>query len=620
MNRLFILSLVFVAAILSLDFYSSTTSGKDIKLVMSENPVPGRYIVVLDEKAMSATTDRFQAEAAALAVADLYAANVDKVYTSALKGFSAEMSAEQARELSRDDRVLYVEEDSVAYVSSSPANSDWGLDRIDQRELPLNGAFMYAETGANVNVYVIDTGIRPTHQDFGGRASVAFDALIDGQNGIDCHGHGTHVAGTIGSTTYGVAKNTNLYGVRVLPCTGYGLVSNMISGVNWVKANRVNPAVINMSINVSAVSNSLDTAIGNTVNDGVTFVASAGNQGANACQYSPGPAPGAIIVGATGNNDARAAYSNYGACVDIFAPGSSITSLGISSDTATRVMSGTSMASPMVAGAAALYLEQNPTASPSTVANRIGLDATAGTITNIDTVSPNKLLYTWLGGAEPPTPASVTIVKEVTTEAAGTASTESFTYSAVNIGSSSFSLVDNDIEPADRFTNSGVFLFNAANAITVTEEAKLGWQLNSISCVETAGEGLPHTINTVVDVGSRSANIIVEEGETVVCTFRSQQLAPTSAPGSISGRLTLENGLALRGSSVRVTDMSTGQEWSSTTSSFGYYNFSDLPTGTLYMVSVDESKRHVFSPANQMVTLDGDLQGIDFFAIARSNN
>lgn len=619
MNRLIILSLIIVATTLSVGFYSSTTSGKDIKFVKAENPVPGRYIVVLDEKEMAENTDHYQAEAAALAVADHYAANIDQIYTSALKGFSAEMSAKQALELSRDDRVLYVEEDSIAYVSS-PQSSDWGLDRIDQRDLPLNGAFMYAQTGANVNVYVMDTGIKPTHVEFGGRASVAYDALSDGQNGIDCHGHGTHVAGIIGSSTYGVAKNTNLYGVRVLPCNGYGFVSDMISGVNWVKANRVNPAVVNMSINVSAVSNSLDTAIGSLISSGVTFVASAGNQGANACSYSPGPAPGAIIVGATGNNDARASYSNYGACVDIFAPGSSITSLGISSDTATRVMSGTSMASPMVAGTAALYLELNPTASPATVSNRLGVDATSGTITNIDTVSPNKLLYTWLSGAVPPTPASVTIVKQISTVGGGTASSESFTYSAVNLGSSSFSLVDNDVQPADRYTNSGVFLFGSTNTISVTEQVKLGWQLNSISCVETAGNGMPNSQNTSTDLGSRTANIIVEEGETVVCTFSSQELAPSSAPGSISGRLSMDNGRALRGSSVRVTNMTTGQEWASVTSSFGYFTFSGLPTGTLYMVSVDESKRHVFSPASQTVTLDGDLQGIDFFASPRGNN
>lgn len=617
MKRFIALSIALIAAIYVLTISPSTTSGKGEKLIRSENPVPGRYIVVLDQEATRDSISEWESVSTVYQMAGEYGASVDTVYTSALRGFAGEMSEKDAEMLSRDDRVLFVEEDSYAYPSNVQS-SDWGLDRIDQRELPLNGAFMYAHTGAGVHVYVIDSGIRPTHQDFDGRAVIAFDALNDGQNGWDCTGHGTHVAGTIGSTTYGVAKNVNLYGVRVLPCSGPGLVSNMISGVNWVTSNRINPAVINMSINVSTVSNALNTAIENSVASGITFIASAGNNANDACLYSPGAAQSAFTVGATASNDQRAPYSNYGACVDLFAPGNSITSLSHQNDTSTRVMSGTSMAAPMVAGAAALYLEANPAASPSTVYNRIKLDATAGTITNIDTVSPNKLLYTWLGDTQPPVPASVTIVKEVSTLGGGTASTEIFTYSSANLGQSFFSLVDNDLEPADRFTNSGVFLFDSQNMITVTESQKNGWLLSSIDCVETPGEGMPNTQNTTVNVANRTANIIVEQGETVVCTFRSTQLAPTSAPASITGRVTTSGGMGLRGARLTLLNVMTGEIQTATTNVFGYYIFSGQATSNLYIVSVNDNKRYLFSPNNRTFALDDNIDGMDFFAYERN--
>jgi aqualysin 1 len=386
---------VFTAAIISLGYFSSATSGKSEKFIRSVNAVPERYIVVLDT-AGQVSPGRVRAEVAAFELAQDYNGTVDKVFSSTIKGFSVIMSAENAEILSGDARVLFVEEDSIASVTSVQLEPEWGLDRIDQRDLPLNGNFGYLSTGSGVNVYVIDSGIRPTHVEFGGRASVAFDALDDGQNGIDCHGHGTHVAGTVGSSTYGVAKNANIFGVRVLPCAGFGLVSHVIMGIDWVVSNRVHPSVINMSIGVSGVSITLNTTIDNAVASGVTFVVAAGNNGSDACLFSPGSASGAIAVGATANNDSRPAYSNYGGCVDIFAPGNGILSLSHLDDTGTRVMNGTSMASPKVAGTAALFLSQNPAATPVMVRDAISLASTLGKVTNIDSATPNKLLYTWL--------------------------------------------------------------------------------------------------------------------------------------------------------------------------------------------------------------------------------
>jgi len=354
------------------------------KFLRVEKPVPGQYIVVLNDD-----TSNVRGLAQALLGGE---DAIGHVYESALKGFSARMNEAQARALANNPAVRFVEEDGEVSIDATQTGATWGIDRIDQRALPLSGTYTYNYTGTGVNAYVIDTGILLTHSQFGGRAVKGYDAVTSGGTAVDCHGHGTHVAGTVGGSTYGVAKSVKLYAVRVLGCTGSGTNAGVIAGIDWVRLNHVKPAVANMSLGGSA-SSAVDTAVANAVAAGVTMVVAAGNSSANACNYSPARAASAITVGATTSTDARASYSNYGSCLDIFAPGSSVTSAWYSSTTATNTISGTSMASPHVAGAAALYLQANPSASPATVGSALRSKATAGVVGNAGTGSPNYLLY-----------------------------------------------------------------------------------------------------------------------------------------------------------------------------------------------------------------------------------
>ncbi|MFL6230098.1 MAG: S8 family peptidase [Pyrinomonadaceae bacterium] len=357
-----------------------------------ESAIPGRYIVVFNDWATGERGANSFAPALASTMKDIYGGAVERTYQHALNGFAAKMSKEQALSLSQDPRVAFVEEDGVMTASTTQTGATWGLDRIDQRDRPLNGTYNYTFTGSGVRAYVIDTGIRTTHTQFGGRASAVFDAL--GGNGQDCNGHGTHVAGTIGGSTYGVAKGVMLRAVRVLDCSGSGSTSGVISGVDWVTANHISPAVANMSLGGGA-SSALDTAVQNSINSGVTYSIAAGNSnGADACTQSPARVGAAITVGSTTSTDARSSFSNIGTCVDIFAPGSSITSSWATSDTATNTISGTSMATPHVTGATALYLQAFPGSSPATIRNALVNNATLNHITNVGSGSPNRLLYT----------------------------------------------------------------------------------------------------------------------------------------------------------------------------------------------------------------------------------
>src|SRR5690606_16046679 len=297
-----------------------------------------------------------------------------------------------------DPRVEFVEEDGIVSISATQNNATWGLDRIDQRDRPLNGTYVYDTTAPNVHAYVIDTGIRASHNDFGGRVGSGYSAINDGRGSNDCNGHGTHVAGTVGGAVWGAAKQVRLYPVRVLGCNGSGTNSGVIAGMDWVASNHTKPAVANMSLGGGA-STATDQAVTRMRNAGVTVVVAAGNDNANACNYSPARSSSAITVGSPTSRDARSSSPNYGSCVDIFAPGSSITSAWHTSNTATNTISGTSMAAPHVAGVAALYLASNPGASPAQVENAINANATTGVVGNPGSGSPNRLLYSRFDGS-----------------------------------------------------------------------------------------------------------------------------------------------------------------------------------------------------------------------------
>jgi serine protease len=375
------------------------------RFVTATEPIPRRYIVVLEPPKTAFSTGHVDMALAVDGLAVEYAAAVDTLWSTALHGFSAEMNADDARAMSNDPRVAYVEEDGVVHTMGTQTGATWGLDRIDQASLPLSGSYVYPNEAANVTAYIIDTGIRTSHSSFGGRARHGFTAINDGRGSDDCQGHGTHVAGTVGSSTWGVAKQVDLVAVRVLGCNGSGSNSGVISGVDWVAQNASGPSVANMSLGGSA-STALDTAIRNATNRGVTMVVAAGNENQNACNVSPARAPEAITVGSSTSSDARSSFSNWGTCVDIFAPGSNITSARYSSSTASTTMSGTSMAAPHVAGAAALYLQTNPSATPSQVTAALTNNATSNKLSGVNG-SPNKLLYVGFiggGGGDPPPP------------------------------------------------------------------------------------------------------------------------------------------------------------------------------------------------------------------------
>ena len=391
MKKIWILVAVITARIDLASFLPAKIEGHKVKFRKAADPVPNRYLIVLDTAAMRAEDVTSDKTAGRLSAA--YGGAVDKVFSHALQGFSAEMTEKAAEAMSRDSRVLFVEEDSYISVNATQTNAPWGLDRVDQRNVPLNSAYNYAKTGYGVNVYIIDTGIRATHVDFGGRATADFDAVYDGQNGNDCHGHGTHVAGTIGGANYGIAKNVRLHGVRVLGCNGIGTVSSAVDGIDWVTANHISPAVANMSMG-SNVSVLMDYAVQGSIDAGVAYVVAAGNSAGDACQYSPARLPAAITVGASDQTDTRASFSNYGACVDLFAPGVDILSTSVANDFSTLVRSGTSMAAPHVTGTVALYLEDNPTASPSQASAALMGEATSGQMAGSADGSPNLMLFT----------------------------------------------------------------------------------------------------------------------------------------------------------------------------------------------------------------------------------
>ena len=425
------LSTVAAAAFLAMSCSNEPTTPSEpssrlapLYLATNAGRATDRYIVVLQD-----TVKNVSESAHRLAVK--HGGVIRYVYENVLHGFSMSLPTQAIDHLRADPAVRYLEQvEEVTLESTDPSevNPPWGLDRIDAR-LGLDQRYGYWETGAGVHAYIIDSGIRTAHTEFGGRASVGFDARPqDGQNGQDCLGHGTHVAGTVGGQTYGVAKSVALVAVRVsTQCTGSVDTDAEIAGINWVAGNRITPAVANISIGGPA-SASVDAAVNGAIGSGVTVVVAAGNNAADACNFSPSRVAQAITVGATNSSDARADFSNFGTCVDIFAPGVGILSAWSTSNTATKVDTGTSMASPHVAGTVARYLQYKTSATPSDVASAITSRATQGALTNIGTGSPNRLLFSWFVDASISGPPSFPTCNTYTWSASASGIGSSFTF------------------------------------------------------------------------------------------------------------------------------------------------------------------------------------------------
>lgn len=382
-------SFLLTIAVSHLIYAAPATTNPVLGSSQAKGIIKNQYIVILNK-------DADPSNDFAKNIAKQHGGKVLQTYDTVLKGFAVYLPEAAGtafvEAMKKNPNVVSVENDTIMKIdATTQSNPDWGLDRIDQKALPLNSAYSYLQTGSGTTAYIVDTGILSTHQQFSGRVLSGYTAISDGNGTTDCNGHGTHVAGTVGGSTYGVAKNVSLVPIRILGCDGSGASSNVIAGLDWILKNGKKPAVVNMSLGGGA-STSLDSAVENLFNNGYVMVVAAGNSNTDACSSSPARVSKAITVAATDNTDTRASYSNYGSCVDIFAPGSQINSSWIGNNTATKILNGTSMATPHVVGVVAEMLQSTPTATPQTISTNLLNQASSNVVKN-PSGSPNRLLY-----------------------------------------------------------------------------------------------------------------------------------------------------------------------------------------------------------------------------------
>jgi serine protease len=455
-----------------------------------ERAIPDRYIVVLHDEEPGRAGRSVAALAREMAAGQ--GGRVIRVYERALTGFVVAMPAGAARALANDPRVRYIEQDSPVFALATQTNATWGLDRVDQRDRPLSTTYTYDTTGAGVHAYIIDTGIRRTHTDFGGRVSTTgFTAINDGRGTSDCNGHGTHVAATVGGANYGVAKQVTLHAIRVLNCSGSGTISGVIAGVDWVTGSHAKPAVANMSLG-GGTSTALDDAVRGSIAAGVTYSIAAGNSNADACSSSPARVGSALTVGASTSTDSRASFSNYGTCVDLFAPGQSITAAWYTSDAATNTISGTSMAAPHVAGVAALYLDVNPDAAPATVNEAVVSAASVGRLSSIGLGSPNRLVYALVASEPTDTPPTASFTFTCT----GVACDFDASASSDDMGISRYAWEFGDGQTAsDQFT-SHLYASGGTFTVRLTVTDIAGQSNSATRSVTVSGGGEPCTACT----------------------------------------------------------------------------------------------------------------------------
>jgi PKD repeat protein len=522
---------------------------------LSASPASQAGAAIADEYIVVFRDDVADPPGLAKQLAAVHGASVRFTYQRALKGFAAHMSAAAAQALQNNPNVSFVEQDqTVAAIASETLlnGQPWGLDRIDQTSSTLNGTYNYTDTGLGVVAYIIDTGIRTTHSEFGGRASGGFTAIADGNGMNDCNGHGTHVSGTVGGSTYGVAKAVTLVAVRVLDCSGSGSTAGVIAGIDWVTANHATPAVANMSLGGGA-SSSLDLAVNNSIGAGVGYAIAAGNGNQagiaqNACNYSPARVGAAMTIGATTTADSKTSWSNYGSCVDWFAPGNGIKSAWNTDDNATNTISGTSMATPHVTGVAALYLQSHPNATPQQLRDALYAATLKGVVTNSNTTN-NHLLYSppsgFGGGGPPPNAPPVA------------AFTQTCTYLSCNF-------TDKSTDDGNSITSrSWTFGDNATSTETSPSHTYAGPGTYTVSLTVTDGGGLQNTTSHSVTVQAPPAAQLTGFGSKSKGSW-SASISWSGFPGTVTNVDIYRNGTNVATRQVSPNSYSDGGKGSGT--------------------------------------------------------